>query len=36
MPGALAEDLGSAPSTQEVASNHLDETHKHEESDANS
>lgn len=36
MPGALAADLGSAPSTHEVASSHLDETHKHEESDANS
>lgn len=36
MPGALAADLGPAPSTQEVAPSHLDETHKHEESDANS
>lgn len=35
MPVALAEDLGSSPSTHEVALNHLYEDHKHEESDAN-
>lgn len=35
MPVALAKVLGSAPSTQEVASNHLYKNHKHKKFDAN-